>query len=108
MEGEDLYTTDCAEEEESLSLKNVKKFIEDGCGCSKGPKDGPCSLQFTEEEIMTNLNNCLELSAKELNHVILANIQAVTRASNVGEKRSRSPRCSLSRSAVKHFSLCMV
>ena len=53
----------------------------------------PCSSQFRGEEVMANLNNCLELSTKELDLVILANIQAVTRFENIGEKRSRSPRC---------------
>ena len=38
-------------------------------------------------------NNCLELPTKELDLVILANIQAVTRFENMGEKRSRSPLC---------------
>ena len=73
-------------------VDSVNKFLESGCKCSRGPKDGPCSSQFTEE-VMGNLNNCLELSTKELDLVILANIQAVTRFENIGEKRSRSPRC---------------
>ena len=81
-----------SEKEEHLVL-NVKEFLKDGCKCSRGPKDGPCSSQFTEEAVMANLNNCLKLSSKELDLVILANIQAVTRAENVGERRSRSPRC---------------
>ena len=74
-------------------VDSVNKFLESGCKCSRGPKDGPCSSQFTEEEDMSNLNNCLKLSTKELDLVILANIQAVTRFENTGEKRSRSPRC---------------
>ena len=45
-------------------VDSVKKFLESGCKCSRGPKDGPCSSQFTEEEVMANLNNCLELSTK--------------------------------------------
>ena len=73
-------------------VDSVNKFLESGCKCSRGPKDGPCSSQFTEE-VMGNLNNCLELSTKELDLVTLANIQAVTRFENIGEKRSRSPRC---------------
>lgn len=42
---------------------------------------------------MANMNNCLKLSTRELDLVILANIQAVVRVDNVGEKRNRSPRC---------------
>ena len=74
-------------------VDSVQKFLESGCKCSCGPKDGPCSSQFTGEEVMANLNNCLELSTKELDLVILANIQAVTRFENIAEKRSRNPRC---------------
>ena len=64
-------------EKEQLVL-NVKEFLKDGCKCSRGPKDGPCSSQFTEEAVMANLNNCLKLSSKELDLAILANNQAVT------------------------------
>ena len=65
-------------------VDSVKKFLESGCKCSRGPKDGPGSSQFTGE-VMANLNNCLELSTKELDLVILANIRAVTRFENIGE-----------------------
>ena len=65
-------------------VDSVKKFLESGCKCSRGPKDGPGSSQFTGE-VMANLNNCLELSTKELDLVILANIQVVTRFENIGE-----------------------
>ena len=65
---------------ESNLLVNVKEFLKDRCKCSRGPKDGPCSSQFTEKEVLANLNNCLELTAKELDLVILANLQAVSRS----------------------------
>ena len=65
-------------------VDSVKKFLESGCKCSHGPKDDPSSSQFTGE-VLANLNNCLELSTKELDLVILANIQAVTRFENIGE-----------------------
>ena len=73
-------------------VNKLKKFLQDGCGCTLGPKDGPCSQQFSEDTAMFNLNNCLELSSAELDLVILASIQAFTRSESVGEKR-RSPRC---------------
>ncbi|XP_078365996.1 uncharacterized protein LOC144650219 [Oculina patagonica] len=79
-------------ETENQMMEKVKEFLKVGCECSRGPKDGPCSSQFTEEEIITNLNNCHELSSRELDLVVLANIQAVTRVENVGQKRKRSPR----------------
>ena len=45
--------------------------------------------------LCTNLASChcLELLIRELDLVILANIQAVAHVDSVGEKRSRSPRC---------------
>lgn len=92
MEGDEEYSFERSESESQM-FANVKQFLQDGCKCSRGPKDGPCSSQFTEETVMSNLNNCLELSAKELDLVIIANIQAVTRIEQVGEKRNRSPRC---------------
>lgn len=59
-------------------FNKLKKFLQDGCGCTLGPKDGPCSQQFSEDIAMFNLNNCLELSTAELDLVILASIQAFT------------------------------
>ena len=92
MEGEDENGFERCENETQMSA-SVRKFLQDGCKCSRGPRDGPCSSQFTEETVMSNLNNCLELSSSELDLVILANIQAVSRSEQVGEKRNRSPRC---------------
>ena len=83
---------DLVESEEIVA--KVKKFLQDGCGCSQGTKGGQCSQQFLEEAVLSNLNNCLELSHGELDLVILANIQAFTRIDVIGEKRKRSPRCS--------------
>ena len=80
-------------ERETQMMEGVKEFLKGGCKCSRGPKNGPCSSQFTGEEIIANLNNCHELSSRELDLVILANIQAVTRVEAVGQKRNRSPRC---------------
>ena len=42
---------------------------------------------------MANVNNCLEFSTRELDLVILENIQAVMCVDNVGEKRNRSSHC---------------
>ena len=69
------------------------KFLQEGCGCSRGAKDGHCSDQFSEETVLANLNNCLELSIAELDLVILANLQAFTPIETIGEKRNQSPRC---------------
>jgi len=59
-------------------VEKVKKFLQEGCGCSRGARDGHRSDQFPEETVLANLNNCLELSSAELDLVILANIQALT------------------------------
>ena len=88
-------------------VEKLKKFLRDGCGCTLGPKNGPCSLQFTEETVLFNLNNCLELSSAELDLVILTSIQAFTRAESIGCKRS--PRCSFyyqSKPICKEMFLC--
>ena len=79
-------------EDSEQVVEKVRKFLQDGCCCTLGPKNGPCSLQFTEETVLFNLNNCLELSSAELDLVILISIQALTRAESIGCKRS--PRCS--------------
>ena len=74
-------------------INKVKQFLQGGCGCTKGPKDGPCSSHFSEESVLSNLNNCFELTSTELDLVILANIQAFTRVDHIGDKRNWSPRC---------------
>ena len=74
-------------------INRVKRFLQEGCGCERGPNGGPYSGYFSEETVMSNLNNCLELSSAELDLVILANIQAFTRINHIGDKRNRSPRC---------------
>ena len=74
-------------------VEKVKKFKRETCGCALGLNGRPCSDQFTEETVLYNLNNCLELSSAELDLVILANIQVFTKSEKVGDKRSRSPRC---------------
>lgn len=63
-------------------IDKVRKFLQNGCGCSRRVKGSPCSNQFSEETVLANLN-CLELSSAELDLVILANIQAYTRIENI-------------------------
>ena len=67
-------------------VEKIKKFLRDGCGCTLGPKNGPCSLQFTRETVLFNLNNCLELSSAELDLVILTSILAFTELSPLDVK----------------------
>ena len=75
-------------------IAKVEKFLQDGCGCSHGTKGRQCCQQFAKEAVLSNLNNCLELSHGELDLVVLANIQACTKIEILGEKRKRSSRCS--------------
>lgn len=59
-------------------IEKVKKFLLNGCGCAFGPKGSLYSRQFSEEVVLYNLYNCLELTNDELDLVILANVQACT------------------------------
>ena len=65
-------------------VEKVKKFLEEGCGCSQGVKGGHCSQQFQKEVVLCNLNNCLELSHGKLRDVTLVVIltRAGQRATN--------------------------
>ena len=74
------------EEFDEEIITNVKRFLRDGCGCSRGVKGGPCCRQVLEKLVLSNINNCLELTHAELDLVILANIQAVAKIDLVGEK----------------------
>lgn len=85
-----MAETDLEMENEQV-IEKVKKFLKDGCGCALGAKGGPCSGQFSEEVVLFNLNNCLELSNDELDLVVLASIQAFTHRESTGVKRSRNP-----------------
>ena len=80
-----------AENDEMVA--KVKNFLSKGCGCSRSFKGGQCSQQFSEEAVLVNVNNCLELSHTELDLVVLANIQAFTSLEITSEKRKRGPRC---------------
>ena len=92
MEESTRDEVDCNETENRKStVAKLQKLIQDGCGCRRGSKGGQCSDHFTEETVLNNLYNCLELSHAELDLVILANIQAFTTIEVVGEKRKRSP-----------------
>ena len=68
-------------------IPNVKRFLRDGCGCSRGMKGCLCCQQFSEKLMLSNVNNCLELTRAELDLLILANIQAVVKIDLVGGKR---------------------
>lgn len=81
---------DQSENKNNITAK-VQKFMQDGCGCRRGLKGSQCSDDLTEESVLNNLYNCLELSHAELDLVILANVQASMTIEVIGEKRKRSP-----------------
>ena len=74
-------------------IEKAKRLLRNGCGCSRGYKEVQCSRNFSKETVLSNLNNCLELTAAELDLVVLANIQVFSRDKYIGGKRSRSSRC---------------
>ena len=45
------------EMENEQLIEKVQKIMHDGCGCAFGAKGGPCSGQFSEAEVLFNLNN---------------------------------------------------
>ena len=92
MEESTRVEMDCNQTENKESIiANVQKFMQDGCGCRQGLKSSQCSDQLTEETILDNLYNCLELSHMEPDLVVKANIQAFTAIEAIREKRKRSP-----------------
>lgn len=71
-------------------MQKVRKFIRETYGCALGLNGRPCSDQFTEETVLYNLNNCLQLSSAELDLVILANIQVFTKRDGWRQKKQES------------------
>lgn len=103
-----MEESSCDQAEEIVA--KFKRLLRDGCGCCQGCDDAECSKQFSEETVLGNLFNCLELSHTELDLVILANIQASVSMEVPGTKRKRSPRCNFlykSRPICKEMFLCM-
>ena len=90
-------------ENEMKVINKVKQFLQEGCRCTKGAKNGPSSSYFSEQTVLSNLNNCFELTSTELDLVILANIQAFTRVDHFGDERNRSPCCNFH---YQSFSIC--
>ena len=87
------FNEDVLENDEIIA--NAKRLLRDGCGCSHGMKGALCCPQFLEKLLLSNQNNCLELTCAELDLVILANIQqAVAKIDFIGEKRKERLQCS--------------
>ena len=86
------FNKDVLENDEIIA--NAKRLLRDGCSCSHGMKGALCCQQFLEKLLLSNQNNCLELTRAELDLMILANIQAVAKIDFMGEKRKERLRCS--------------
>ena len=83
--------TTCDQPDSESIITRVKRFLDNGCGCSRGYKGGLCSQQLLVEDVVSNLNNCLELTHAELDLVVLANIQVFTsRFRTWREKKEKS------------------
>ena len=67
-------------------IANVERFLRDGCGCSHDVEGGPCCQQFSEEVVLSIINNSVELTRAELDLVFFANILAVMKIKVFGEK----------------------
>ena len=104
-----MEESSCDQAEEIVA--KFKKLLRDGCGCCQGCNDAECSKQFSEDTVLGNLFNCLELSHTELDLVILANIQASVSMEVSGAKRKQSPLCNFllshGLSARRCFCACM-
>ena len=86
------FNEDVLENDEIIA--NAKRLLRDGCGCSHGMKGALCCQQFLEKLLLSNENNCLELTCAELDLMILANIQGVAKTHFIGKKRRERLRCS--------------
>ena len=71
-------------------IGNVKKFLRDGCGCSRGVKGGPCCQQFSEKRLLSNVNNCLELTRPKKRDIEI--IQLCSCESDKKHRMSRTSR----------------
>ena len=71
-------------------VEKVESFLAKGCQCSLGPRQTQCSSSFDIDFVMENVDNCRELTARELDLVILGVIQTCYEKEgtlSVGEKR---------------------
>ena len=62
--------------EDETEERSVDDFIAKGCGCLLGPKGSPCLQFFSRAELSTTRMNYHEMSATELDMLVLANLDA--------------------------------
>ena len=55
----------------------IVKFMTEACGCTLGPNKSPCSGQFSQLTITLTRSNCLQLARKDLDLVVMAQLNAL-------------------------------
>ena len=60
-------------ENEEQAIDKVREFLQNGCGCSRGAKGGPCSNQFEMTPIIQNEPQDLDFST--IDAVTLASLR---------------------------------
>ena len=68
---------------------SVKTFQERNSGCSHGRNKGPCCRSLDFQDVIVHRMQCIELTSGELDLVIMASIQSLTKATS-SKKRPRT------------------
>ena len=55
----------------------IEQLLRESCSCQLGPHGGACSSAVSEEAIVLTRNNCLQMARKELDLVVMAQINAL-------------------------------
>ena len=70
-------------EEDEVEERRIDEFISKTCECHYGPNKVGCSVLFPRELIAATCMNCLEMTKPELDLVVIANLEANRRATDV-------------------------
>ena len=70
-------------EEDEVEERRIDEFISKTCECHYGPNKAGCSVLFPRELIAATRMYCLEMTKPELDLVVIANLEANRRASDV-------------------------
>ena len=55
----------------------IEQLLRQSCSCQLGPHGGVCSSAVSKEAIVLTRNNCLQMARKELDLVVMAQINAL-------------------------------
>ena len=77
----DLSYGELVETEASLDDQSeqatIEQLLRESCTCQLGPHGGACSSAVSKEAIVLTRNNCLQMARKELDLVVMAQINAL-------------------------------